>query len=406
VAFGARPECSSQDRRRLPAERPLPARDYDAVVVGARPAGAFTALLLARHGLRVLVIDRGRYGADTLSTHALMRGGVVQLARWGVLPRVQAADTPPVRRATFVYGGDALGVAVKPRDGVDALYAPRRTVLDPAVVDAALEAGAEVSYGTSVHELVRTPSGRVIGLVCRDQSGWTRTIRAGIVIGADGMRSTVARMVGAPITRAGRSAAAVVFGYWHGVPADGYRWYYADGLSVGAIPTNAGETCVFASAPTARFAELFREDIARGYHHVVREAAPDLVDAMQHGAMAGSLHGFPGQPGFYRRATGPGWALVGDAGYFKDPITAHGITDALIEAEHLQRAVVMGTDTALAAYDRERHERTSAVFEVTDRIASFEWTLDEARMLHKQLADAMSQEAKALSLMAREEAAV
>ena len=105
---------------------------YDVVVVGARPAGAGTALLLARQGARVLMIDRGRYGADTLSTHALMRGGVLQLARWGVLPRIVEAGTPPVGTATFIYGDESLEVAVKPSDGVDALYAPRRTVLDRA----------------------------------------------------------------------------------------------------------------------------------------------------------------------------------------------------------------------------------------------------------------------------------
>lgn len=376
--------------------------EYDAIIVGARPAGAGTALLLARAGLRVLVVDRGQYGTDTLSTHALMRGGVLQLARWGVLPRVQAADTPPVRRATFVYSGESLAVPIKPRDGVDALYAPRRTVLDRAIVDTAIEAGVEVSYGTSLVDLVRQDDGRVHGIVARGQSGWTRQIGAHVVVGADGLRSAVARLANAGLTHVGSSASANIFGYWSGVPADGYRWYYHPGLSVGAIPTNGGQTCIFASAPTRRFAELFREDLAAGYHRVIREAAPDLAEAMTHGTLAGSLHGFPGQPGFFRRAAGPGWALVGDAGYFKDPITAHGITDALIDAEHLARAIVFGTDEAIEAYAHDRDRRATTLFDVTDKIASFHWTLDEARVLHKQLAEAMATEVKALHALALE----
>ena len=140
---------------------------YDVVVVGARPAGAGTALLLARQGARVLLIDRGRYGSDTLSTHALMRAGVMQLQRWGVLPRIAAA-TPRVTRATLVYGGEALAVDVKPRDGIDALYAPRSTVLDRAIVDAAVAAGVQVAYGSRAVDLCRDASGRVTGLTVVD----------------------------------------------------------------------------------------------------------------------------------------------------------------------------------------------------------------------------------------------
>jgi 2-polyprenyl-6-methoxyphenol hydroxylase-like FAD-dependent oxidoreductase len=379
---------------------------YDAVIVGARPAGAGTALLLARHGLRVLMVDRGRYGADTLSTHALMRGGVLQLARWGVLPRVLAAGTPPVRRATFLYGGDSLSVPVKPRDGVDALYAPRRTVLDRAIVDVALEAGAHAAYGTRLMNLLRDANRRVAGVVVTGDDGRSLQIAANVVVGADGLRSAVAGLVNAGITRAAPSAAANVFGYWSGLPVDGYRWYYHPGLSVGAIPTNDGLTCVFASAPASRFVEIFRDDVVAGYRRVLEEAGSDLVPAMQRATLEGSLHGFPGQPGFFRRSAGPGWALVGDAGYFKDPITAHGITDALIDAEHLARAIVLGTDTALEAYEAARNQRAAGLFEVTDRIASFDWTLDEARALHKELAEEMSREVKALNALALEGASV
>jgi 2-polyprenyl-6-methoxyphenol hydroxylase-like FAD-dependent oxidoreductase len=379
---------------------------YDAVIVGARAAGASTALLLARQGLRVLAVDRGRYGTDTLSTHALMRGGVLQLARWGVLPRVLAAGTPPVRRATFIYGDEAVAVPVKPKDGVDALYAPRRTVLDRMIVDAAAEAGADVAYSTRLVDLQRDEDGRVCGITLAGDDGRPRSVATDMVIGADGLRSAVARLVNAEVTHSGQWAAANVFGYWSGLPVDGYRWYYAPGMSVGTIPTNDGLTCVFASVPASRFAELFREDIRSGYELVLRATGHDLVSGLQAAVLVGSLHGFPGQIGFVRRSAGPGWALVGDAAYFKDPITAHGITDALIDAEGLANAVAAGTDHALADYEMRRNERALALFDITDRIASFAWTLEGARALHKRLAEEMAREVKSLNRMALEETAV
>jgi len=160
---------------------------------------------------------------------------------------------------------------------------------------------------------------------------------------------------------------------------------------------------VFASTPATRFNEIFKHDVAAGYHHVIAQAGTDLVEGMRHGRLESQLHGFPGQPGFFRRSAGPGWALVGDAGYFKDPLTAHGITDALLDAEYLARAVQAGTDAALLDYEAGRDARTRELFDVTDRIASFAWTLDEARALHKQLSDAMSAEVKALNALTLEE---
>jgi menaquinone-9 beta-reductase len=373
------------------------ASHYDALVVGARCAGAATALLLSRRGLKVLVVDRGRHGSDTLSTHAIMRGGVLQLHRWGVLPAVQAAGTPVVRRATFVYSGEPLAVPIKPRDGIDGLYAPRRTVIDRVLADAASKAGAQLEYGTRVVELLRGHDARVGGAMLSGADGRLHRVAARIVIGADGQRSTVARLAGAEVTRAGRFAAAVVYGYWAGLPVDGYRWYFHPGLSAGAVPTNGEETCVFAATPAGRFAEVFRGDVTAGYHRVLAEVAPDLAGRMPRAMLAGTLHGFPGQPGFFRRSAGPGWALVGDAGYFKDPITAHGMTDALIDAEGLAQAVADGGDDALAGYEAARDRRAAGLFEVTDRIASFAWTLPEARALHRRLSDEMTAEARGLS---------
>ncbi|HET9703971.1 MAG TPA: NAD(P)/FAD-dependent oxidoreductase [Vicinamibacterales bacterium] len=377
---------------------------YDVIIVGARPAGTATALLLARQGLRVAIVDRGRYGADTLSTHALMRAGVLQLARLGVLARVIEAGTPPVRSATFTYANETQQVPIKARDGLDALYAPRRTVLDRALVDAARVAGIEVGFSTTLVDLVKTADGRVGGIVARGEDGGLTSVKARLVVGADGMRSTVAKLAAAEITRTGSGTTANVYGYWSNVPVDGYHWFFDNGVSAGAIPTNDGFTCIFASVPTSRFEETFREDVEAGYRHVLSLAAPRLSARLAGGHLAERLRGIPGQPGFLRRAAGPGWALVGDAGYFKDPTTAHGITDALVDAEYLARAIGRGTGAALEEYALERDRRAEVVFGVTDRIATFAWTLDEVRALHKQLAAAMSDEVTALRELTQETA--
>ena len=371
---------------------PPQSQRYDAIVIGARCAGAATAMQLARRGLRVLAVDRGGYGTDTLSTHALMRGGVLQLHHWGVLDGVKAAGTPTVRSTSFHYSGEIVDVQIKPRDGVDGLYAPRRTVIDRLLVDAARESGTEVVFGTRLVDLVRSSKDRVSGVHLRDVTGQDFQVAAELVVGADGMRSTVAGLVGAESYRTGRHATGVVFSYWSGSGLDGYHWYYRPGVSVGAIPTNGGLTCVFISVPQSRFHNEIRLDTAAGHQRVLLECDPDLAAVIERAKRAERYHGFAGQVGFFRRSAGPGWALVGDAGYFKDPLTAHGITDALIDAEFLAHAAAGGTESALADYQRARDARAMTLFDVTDAVASFEWDLTEVQQLHRSLSDEMKKE--------------
>ena len=373
-------------------DTPEPLPRYDVVVVGARCAGAATALLLARAGARVLVLERDAAGTDTLSTHALMRGAVMQLARWGVLPRIVAAGTPPVRRTSFAYGPERIELDIRVSHGVDALYAPRRTVLDPALVAEARAAGAEFRFDTAVQRLLFSAAGRVAGVEAVTADRRRIEIRAGIVIGADGRRSTVARQVGAAAHVTGAHASAAVYAYVAGLSDRGNRWHYAPGLSAGAIPTNGGLTCIFASVSPGRYRDAIRRDLTAGLAAMLREADPALGAEVAAGRVATRPVGFAGEPGYLRRSHGPGWALVGDAGYFKDPITAHGITDALRDAEIVACAVQEGGAAALARYQETRDALSLPLFRTTDAIAALDWDLPTVQELHLELNRAMKAE--------------
>ena len=249
---------------------------FDAVIIGARCAGAATALLLARAGAKVLLVDRQAYGSDTMSTHALMRGAVVQLNRWGLIPSVIEAGTPAIRSTTFHYGDETVRVDMKADHGVDCLFAPRRTVLDRLLVDAACEAGAEVRHGVALSGLQFSASGgRVIGASLRDAKGTCMTVRSDIVVGADGRQSTVAQSVNAKAYVEGFNASGLVFGYFEGLRSDGLHWHFARNVAAGVIPTNSGH-CVFAAVPAQRFSATFRGNVMRGFLQVLETNCPRL----------------------------------------------------------------------------------------------------------------------------------
>ena len=370
---------------------------YDAVVVGARVAGAATAMLLARGGLSVLLVERDHPGADTLSTLALMRAGVLQLHRWGLLDAVRDSGAPAIRTTTFAYGDDSLTLDIKPRDGIDALYAPRRNVLDRLLAEAAASAGADVRFGPRLVDVTVDAGGGITGAVLEDREGVRHTVRAGIVIGADGLRSTLARLVEAPVYREGKHAGGTVYAFWPGLGNHGNRWLYREGVGAGAIPTHAGETCLFAATHDRRFRDAAAGDLEGWFREVVAETSPELAAELGDETPASvRFRGFPGHVGQMRASHGPGWALVGDAGYFKDPITAHGISDALRDAELLARAVLRGTADALADYQKVRDELSIELFDITDEIASYDWNLDRLQELHLQLSRTMNREVDAL----------
>ncbi len=371
---------------------------YDVVVVGSRVAGASTALLLARAGVRVALVERGRPGTDTVSTHTLMRAGVLQLSRWGLLDAVVASGAPPVRRTLFHYAGqDTVEVAIRPGPGVTALYAPRRHVLDAILTEAAAAAGADVLHHTAVTGLVRDDTGRVTGVRVRRRGGPEQELRARVTVGADGLRSQVAASVGAKVERSGRHASAALYRYLDGLPTAGYEWAYGDRATAGLIATH-GRTCVFVSCPPERMRRLRGLGTERAFGRLLAAAAPELVDRVAAGSPAGPAHGWAGARGHVRRSWGPGWALVGDAGYFKDPATAHGMTDALRDAELLADELLLALGggapeaVALARYQATRDRLSLRLFEVTDEVASFAWDGEGIRSLLRRLNSAMSDE--------------
>jgi 2-polyprenyl-6-methoxyphenol hydroxylase-like FAD-dependent oxidoreductase len=274
---------------------------------------------------------------------------------------------------------------------VDALYAPRRSVLDAALVDAAVAAGAEIRFGEIVFALDRRGD-RISGVVSLDAAGNRQEISADLVVGADGIGSAVARLAEAPMLREARHASATVFGYWSGIGTEGYHWHYVPGASAGAIPTNAGLHCVFVSVPPSIWRARFRGAPGPAFADTLREVAPALATRTEAGVRAGALSVFAGRRGFLRQPWGPGWALVGDAGYFKDPITAHGITDALRDAEALAEAAARGTPAGFADYAATRDALSLPLFEATDAIAAFDWDLPRVQALHKALNQAMKRE--------------
>lgn len=377
---------------------PTPKRvQYDAIIVGARCAGASTALLLARAGLKVLVIERRRYGSDTLSTHALMRPAVLQLSRWSLLAPLLEAGTPLIETTTFHYGDEEIAIPLDSGPDLPGLIAPRRTVLDRVLVDAARKSGAEFLHDMAVADLFADTSGRVRGVEIRGAGAASLRVSADIVIGADGIGSLVAKCCDAQVLRAGSVSAAHVYSYAPVESGAGYHWYFRDGIAGSLIPTNDGLACIVASVPTRLFDQHFRADHARARMEVLEALSPAVAVQAGRAAEDARLQAFRGVPGYIRQAYGPGWALVGDAGFFRDPITAHGISDALRDAEGLARAVLDGSEAAFAAWQRGRDVFANQILDATDAVASFDWTLADIGERHRRLSAVMKAEVQALA---------
>lgn len=363
---------------------------YDAIVVGARVAGSPTAMLLARTGQRVLLVDRAEFPSDTLSTHYIHQPGVARLQRWGLLERLVATGCPPVSRMAFDVGPFALSGSPPASGGVGEGYCPRRTVLDQLLLEAAVEAGAEVRTGFSVDELL-VEDGAVVGI-----RGEGVEERARIVVGADGRNSFVARAVGAAEYEAREGLTCAYYSYWAGAQSEGAELYPRDGRMLITGPTHDGLQIVVAFWPRQEF-HAVRADVEGSFRDALA-LAPQLAERLAAGERIDRFYGIGELPFYYRKPHGPGWALVGDAGYHKDPITAQGITDAFRDAELLAEA--LSGERTLADYERIRNEETRPLYELTWELASLAPPPPEQQAFFASLRDDPEQTSRFLGTVA------
>jgi len=282
-------------------EAAMGAGRYDVIVVGARVAGAATAMLLARQGLRVLAVDRVSFPSDTISSHQLQVPGAALLHRWGLLGKLTAAGTPPARRVRFDAGGGLVMDGQFPAcEGVDALYSPRRTLLDSILVEAARQAGAEVRENFRVTEVTGS-GGRVTGIRGSARGRPAVAETASLVIGTDGKRSLVAGAVGARRYRQRPVQSFASYSYWAGVPVSGGELYQRPGRAVAVFPTNDELTMVYAAAPMTEFASA-RADL-EGHYLRSLDLCGDLGERVRSGSRAERLRTTPTPSGI---RTGPG----------------------------------------------------------------------------------------------------
>jgi 2-polyprenyl-6-methoxyphenol hydroxylase-like FAD-dependent oxidoreductase len=347
---------------------------YDAIVVGARCAGSPTAMLLARRGWKVLVVDRASFPSDTISTHLLHPPGVAALGRWGLLERLVASGCPAIHTYRFDFGPFTLSGAPGTQD-TPVAYGPRRTVLDGLLVEAAAEAGAEVRQGFTVTDVV-VADGRVVGVRGHGPDGRTVTEHAQVVVGADGRHSRVARAVGPEQYHQRPQLLCGYYTYWSGLPMEGHfeTWVRPD-RAFAAWPTNDDLTVVIGGWPYAEL-EANRHDV-EGNYLAMLEMAPAFAERVRAATREARFVG-TAVPNYFRKPYGPGWALVGDAGYNKDFITAQGMHDAFRDAELCAAALdeafsgARPFDAAMADYQATRDRQVLPMYELTCELATLE----------------------------------
>ncbi|MFG2439835.1 NAD(P)/FAD-dependent oxidoreductase [Streptomyces sp. NPDC048508] len=321
---------------------------YDVIVIGARCAGSPTAMLFAQQGYRVLLLEKARFPQDTLSSHYIHQQGIALLNRWGLLDQIRDSGAQPITHQRYEGPGVRIEGFSLPIDGLRTTYAPRRYVLDPILADGAVAAGVDFQQGCAVNDLL-FDGDRVTGVRYTTPAGTVTTEQARLVVGADGMRSLVARKTGAPNVIEHPRMTCTYYSYWSGVPSD-FELYERTGRWIGVLPTNDDLTLLMAYFPQEDFAQV-RKAVEPAYLDAFRTTAPELYERMQAGERVEQLYGTGHQDNYFRKAYGPGWVLVGDAVNHKDSITARGITEAFVQAQTLTDAIGQNLheDTALKA---------------------------------------------------------
>jgi len=388
---------------------------YDAIVIGARCAGSPTAMLLARKGYRVLLVDRDSFPSDHMSTHWIHQPGIARLERWGLRERLVATGCPPITSISMDFGPFALRGTPPPArltkgepgmtndesrlpssfvfgpssdEVVAEAYCPRRIILDKILVDAAVDAGVELRERFTVQDLVWDRD-CVSGITGHSAGGATVTEQAPIVIGADGIHSLVARQVEAPTYNVRPTFGCAYYSYWSGIQVDAVEFYPREHRGFGVLPTHNGLDCIIVGWPHEEFHE-YRADVEGNFLKTL-ELAPELAERVRQGRREERFTGTAEMSNFFRKPYGPGWALAGDAGYHKDSITAQGITDAFRDAELVAEAVDAGLsgkrplEEALAEYEQRRNEATMPIYDFTCQLAALEPPTPEMQQLFAAL---------------------
>jgi flavin-dependent dehydrogenase len=349
---------------------------YDVIIVGGRCAGAPLARLLALSGAKVLLVDRTTFPSDIPHGHFIHRQGPRRLQAWNLLDRV-AAVSPPITEQLVDLGDFPLVSRNLAVDGVAWGYGPRRSLLDKLLVDAAVDAGAELRERFNVDEFVFEGE-RLVGIRGRSPNGDVVQEKAAITVGADGRNSRLASAVDAAVYELTPTLLCYYFSYWSGVESCSFELYQRtkERRVIFSFRTSDGLFAVFVGCPIEELHKV-RPDIESHFMSAL-DLVPDFSERIRTGRHEDRFYGASDLPNFYRKPHGPGWALVGDAGCHKDPYMALGISDALRDAELLAAAIVDGLggrrvlQGALADYERQRNEASTAEYQQNLSAARFE----------------------------------
>lgn len=348
---------------------------WDVIIVGARCAGAPLAALLAKRGHKVLLLDRATFPSDTMSTHFMWTPAVATLAKWGLLERLLQTGCPPIASVQM----DTADVIIRGKpsavDGVDIMLCPRRSKIDALLVEAAREAGAEVREGVVVRDVIWSGD-RVVGVSAKDRNDVEIEFRGAFIVGADGLNSRIARAVDAQYRLHHPPVTFAFYAYWEGVPQECFGSHRREDRLILEFPTHDRQTCIYVGWPRNEYGNV-RGDVEANYLASI-DLAPELAERTRAGRRVSKIRGSNDLPNYYREPAGPGWALVGDAAYHKDPTTGMGMGDAFLGAELLADAIdaeltgeAAGAACTLESYGDELESRTRHVFDWTLTAANY-----------------------------------
>jgi len=363
--------------------------EYDVIVVGARCAGAPTAMLLAERGYRVLLLERDGVPSNMAhSTHLIHPLGVAYLKDWGLLDVIETRSTRFTDWTVDLHGAVMHGPP-PPSGEVAYSIAPRRDILDGELAAASVRAGAELQFNCRVGGLM-FEDGRVVGVTFKDESGREFTARARLVVGADGPGSMVAKCTAAKERHVELPLQSNIWSYWRNIDIDHLYITVHEGAGVFAFPSSDGSVLI---ASNLMYSEFLRSRRCKeeAFYSRLHETAPDISAQLFDGERIDRFYSGCTRS-FVRRSHGPGWALVGDAGMKKDPVTAQGITSAFATADMLSKAIYRGftadnLDEELENYERERDAWLMPYYDFTLRLANFAKPDEAQEALNHALVD-------------------